>query len=509
MSTLTSIFDTPRSKLAIVDTAWKVKVTYQELHQQISNCCYQLAGLKIKKGDCVSLVANNSLEFVVAFLSTTFLGCTSAPLNANFTSSEFEFYLEDSKSKIAIIQESLLADKPDHPLLTSAKKLNISLIILKRGSNGLQLQPYGSNAIPVQVSKGTFKFTPEPRDTCLLLHTSGTTGRPKAVPLSHLNISRTMQNIVQTYKLTEKDTTYLVMPLFHVHGLIGALLSTLLSGGTAVIPQKFSASIFWEEYIANNCTWYSAVPTIHQILLNLDSPPKDTTIRFIRSCSSSLAPVTFQKLEKKFGAPVLEAYAMTEAAHQMTSNPLPPASRKPGSVGIPQGVEIAILDESGNKVEEGEVCIRGINVTSGYLNNKEANASSYTKDNFFRTGDQGKLDSDGYLFLTGRIKELINRGGEKISPLEIDSVLLKHSAVAEAVCFAVPDEKYGQEVQAAIRLNKDAKCDEDQLRQHSLKHLAEFKIPKKFYITNALPKTATGKIQRRKMVEHFINKPKL
>jgi len=200
---------------------------------------------------------------------------------------------------------------------------------------------------------------------------------------------------------------------------------------------------------------------------------------------------------------------MTEAAHQMTSNPLPPAARKPGSVGIPQGVEVALLDSDGNRVTEGEVCVRGLNVTSGYLNSKEANASAYTHDNFFRTGDQGKFDSEGYLFLTGRIKELINRGGEKISPLELDSVLLNHPAVAEAVSFAVPDEKYGQEVHAVIRLRDQCHCNEIELRQHCLNSLVEFKIPKKFYFTTVLPKTATGKIQRRKMVDHFFNKPKL
>ncbi|KAJ9050620.1 Peroxisomal-coenzyme A synthetase [Entomophthora muscae] len=318
-----------------------------------------------------------------------------------------------------------------------------------------------------------------------------------------------MKNIVNTYQLNTNDTSYIVMPLFHVHGLIGALLSTLLSGGCAVIPPKFSASIFWKDFAKYGCTWYSAVPTIHQVLLTVASPPKGITPRFIRSCSSSLAPATFSQLEEKFKAPVLEAYAMTEAAHQMTSNPLPPAARKPGSVGIPQGVQVRILDQKGEQVEEGEVCIRGINVTKGYLNNPEANASSFTQDGYFRTGDQGKLDSEGYLFLTGRIKELINRGGEKISPLELDSVLLSHPDVAEAVAFGVPDTKYGQEVHAVIRLRDGCRPDELALRKHCLVSLAEFKVPKKFYFTANLPKTATGKIQRRKMVDHFFNKAKL
>lgn len=231
-------------------------------------------------------------------------------------------------------------------------------------------------------------------------------------------------------------------------------------------------------------------------------------LRFIRSCSSSLAPSTLKELEKVYNAPVLEAYAMTEAAHQMTSNPLPPLPHKPGSVGVGQGVQIAILDQNGNPTEEGEVCIKGVNVTPGYLNNPSANKSSFTKDGWFRTGDQGKLDKDGYLYLTGRIKELINRGGEKISPLEIDSVLLSHPSISEAVSFAVPDEMYGQEVHAAVILKKDQQTTEKELQDYCEKNLVKFKIPKKIYFTDVMPKTATGKIQRKNISETFFKPDK-
>jgi len=299
MSTLNLIFKSPRSHLALVDTAWNIKIGYEELEHQVRDVGVQLLSFgDIQRGDCVSLIAHNSLEFVASFLGIACLSCTAAPLNPNFTSAEFEFYLKDSCSKIAIVQESLLENNPDHSILKAAKAVNVFLILLKRGLNGIQLFPIGSfntKSVPRDLSS----FKPKSQDTCLLLHTSGTTGRPKAVPLCHQNICKSMQNIVQTYQLSEADTTYLVMPLFHVHGLIGALLSTLLSGGTVVIPPKFSASNFWKEYRTFNCTWYTAVPTIHQILLNLEPPPKNTTIRFIRSCSSSLAPVIFQQLEKK------------------------------------------------------------------------------------------------------------------------------------------------------------------------------------------------------------------
>lgn len=272
------------------------------------------------------------------------------------------------------------------------------------------------------------------------------------------------------------------MPLFHVHGLLAGLLASLISGGSAIVPLRFSASEFWDHFIANHANWYTAVPTIHQILLRNPPPTILPSIRFIRSCSSPLSPRVFHELEKTFKAPVLEAYAMTEAAHQMTSNPLPPAKRYPESVGIGQGVEVRILDQAGAEVARGseaEICVHGANVTKGYLNNAEANKNSFTKDGFFRTGDQGKQDRDGYLTITGRIKELINKGGEKISPVEIDNVITQHPSVGEAVCFAMPDEIYGQEIGLAVVLKDGAKLTEHDLRSWMLTKVAKFKLPKK------------------------------
>jgi oxalate---CoA ligase len=287
---------------------------------------------------------------------------------------------------------------------------------------------------------------------------------------------------VATYKLTPEDRTMLVMPLFHVHGLLAGFLAPLLSGGSVIVPLTFSASEFWDDFINHKANWYTAVPTIHQILLKSPPPQSKPNIRFIRSCSSPLSPTTFHQLEETYNAPVLEAYAMTEAAHQMTSNPLPPGKRMPGSVGIGQGVEVKILDQDGNEVKQGaeaEICIRGENVTKGYLNNPEANKSSFTKDGFFRTGDQGKKDKDGYIIITGRIKELINKGGEKISPIELDNVLARHPAVSEAVSFAIPDEMYGQDVGVAIVLKSGQKLSESDLRKWVAEKLAKFKVPKK------------------------------
>lgn len=274
----------------------------------------------------------------------------------------------------------------------------------------------------------------------------------------------------------------LVMPLFHVHGLLCGLLASLHSGGSMIVPPKFSASEFWKDFAAHGANWYTAVPTIHQILLKNPPPSPKPNIRFIRSCSSPLPPTVLHQLEETFNAPVLEAYAMTEAAHQMTSNPLAPRKRKPGSVGLGQGVEVAILDEAGNSVpqgSEGEICIRGENVTKGYLNNPAANAGAFAKGGFFRTGDQGTKDEDGYVFITGRIKELINKGGEKISPIELDNVITTHPAVSEAVSFAIPDDLYGNEIGVAVVLKPGITLEKDALRSWVEEKLAKFKVPKK------------------------------
>lgn len=291
-----------------------------------------------------------------------------------------------------------------------------------------------------------------------------------------------LENIQQTYRLTPDDRTLLVMPLFHVHGLLGGFLAPLLSGGSVIIPTRFSASEFWHDFLTYKANWYTAVPTIHQILLKNPLPSPRPKIRFIRSCSSPLSPSVFHQLEKAFDAPVLEAYAMTEAAHQMTSNPLPPAKRQPGSVGIGQGVDVKILDDDGKEVphgSEGEICIRGENVTKGYLNNPEANRTSFTKTGYFRTGDQGKKDADGYVFITGRIKELINKGGEKISPIELDNILAQHPAISEAVCFAIADDLYGQDVGVAVVLKEGKELGKDELKKWVAERVAKFKIPKK------------------------------
>jgi acyl-CoA synthetase (AMP-forming)/AMP-acid ligase II len=351
------------------------------------------------------------MQFVVMFLAVIRCRATAAPLNQAYTAEEFEFYLSDSESKLLIMPQ-----EPILPALTAASKLKIPHVTstLDFQSKRVTLSTE-SESVPDAVDD----VVNDSSDVALFLHTSGTTSRPKGVPLTQLNLASSVLNIKSVYKLTESDSTVLVLPLFHVHGLLAGLLSSLVAGAAVALPAagRFSASTFWKDMVSYNATWYTAVPTIHQIILDrhVSKPePAYPKLRFIRSCSASLAPVIMERLEEAFGAPVLEAYAMTEAAHLMASNPLPEdGPHKPGSVGRPIGQEMAILNENGVVQPvgvSGEVCIRGPNVTKGYKNNPEGNKAAF-QFGWFHTGDVGFLDEDGYLHLVGRIKELINRGG--------------------------------------------------------------------------------------------------
>ncbi|KAL2757980.1 hypothetical protein ACRALDRAFT_2132703 [Sodiomyces alcalophilus JCM 7366] len=476
--------------------------TYADLKRETASFQQKLAAIGITKGSPVSIAVPNSYEFIVSFLATSWQRGIAAPLNPAYKREEFEFYIEDIQSAIVLVPRGAYA--ANSAAVQAAKRFNAA-VAETYWDDALDEVALDVKDLGGLRGKGREQvLKPEADDVALVLHTSGTTSRPKVVPLTHGNLTRTMKNIQETYQLTDKDRTMLVMPLFHVHGLLCALLAPFYSGGSMVVPVKFSASDFWRDFITYKANWYTAVPTIHQILLRSPVPSPLPAIRFIRSCSSPLSPTVFHELEKTFKAPVLEAYAMTEAAHQMTSNPLPPGKRKPGTVGVGQGVEVRILDDSGKELpqgSEGEICIKGDNVTKGYLNNPSANASSFTENGFFRTGDQGMKDEDGYVIITGRIKELINKGGEKISPIELDNVLTRHEAVSEAVSFAIPDELYGQDIGVAVVVKPGQTLGQDELRRWVADKLANFKVPKKIYFTETMPKTATGKIQRRIVAE--------
>ncbi|MYC05951.1 MAG: AMP-binding protein [Chloroflexi bacterium] len=470
-------------------------VTYAEFGEEIERVAELLAGAGMQPGRAVSIALPNGLEFMVVFLAVARAGAIAAPLNPAYTADEFKFYMEDAEAQLAILPLG------EHPAREAAAELGVPTIEAALDDAGRTVLSRGGDTLAARRDAPA----PSPDDVALFLHTSGTTSRPKGVPLTHGNLAASIKNIGDTYGLTPDDIAMVVMPLFHVHGLIGVSLSTLSTGGSLVVPARFSASRFWGEQRDSGATWYSAVPTIHQILLARadDEDAPHSSFRFIRSCSAALAPTVFDQLEARFGAPVLEAYGMTEASHQMSSNLLPPGDRMPGTVGKGTGVDIAIMDDDGNLLSAGgraEVVIRGANVTHGYHNNPDANAEAFT-NGWFRTGDQGFLDAAGTLTLTGRIKELINRGGEKISPLEVDAALLEHPSVAEAVCFGVPHTMYGEAVQAAVVISADT--DEAAIREYCGERLAAFKVPDRVYIIDTMPRTATGKIQRRHIAAMF------
>ncbi|KAK8158563.1 hypothetical protein BKA80DRAFT_222818 [Phyllosticta citrichinensis] len=510
-TTLSTAFSAQSPSTAvIVPGKPALTVSYHQLSQEIASFQKKLAALGITPQSAVSIALPNSYEFIVSFLAASWQRGIAAPLNPAYKQDEFEFYIDDLKSAVALVPKGQFSQ--NSPAVRAARKFNAAIAECYWNGKDVVLDVKETGKLS---GKGGQKIeTAQPEDIALVLHTSGTTGRPKAVPLSHRNLTRTMKNIQNTYQLSAQDRTMLVMPLFHVHGLLAGFLAPLHSAGSVIVPSKFSASDFWRDFNEHKATWYTAVPTIHQILLKNPPPSPKPNIRFIRSCSSPLSPEVFKALEKAFDAPVLEAYAMTEAAHQMTSNPLPQnGPRKPGSVGVGQGVEVKILDQAGAEVpqgKEGEICVRGENVTSGYLNNPEANKSSFTSTGFFRTGDQGKLDKEGYVIITGRIKELINKGGEKISPIELDNVLAQHPAVSEAVSFAIADEMYGQDVGVAVVLNSGKQLSASELKQWLEDKVAKFKLPKKVFFTDLMPKTATGKVQRRLVAEAMLKteKPK-
>jgi acyl-CoA synthetase (AMP-forming)/AMP-acid ligase II len=478
-TTLANAFSQDSSSTAIiVPSNSALTISYKKLSADVKAFQHRLADLGISAESAVSIALPNSYEFIVSFIAAAWQRAIAAPLNPAYKQSEFEFYIDDLKSAVALVPKGAFAQ--DAAAVRAARKYNAAIAECYYNGKEVVLEVKEKGKLANISNAGV--QTAQPDDVALVLHTSGTTGRPKAVPLTHRNLLRTMKNIQATYELTPADRTLLVMPLFHVHGLLAGFLAPLSSGGSVIVPLRFSASEFWRDFTNHKATWYTAVPTIHQILLKSPKPSPIPHIRLIRSCSSPLSPKTFHDLEKTFSAPVLEAYAMTEAAHQMTSNPLPPGKRQPGSVGIGQGVEIKILDERGNEVPQGaeaEICIRGENVTKGYINNPSANASSFTKDGFFRTGDQGNKDQDGYVFITGRIKELINKGGEKISPIELDNVIAQHPSVSEAVSFALEDEHYGQDVGVAVVAKDGKTLTGDELESWMAERVAKFKLPKK------------------------------
>ena len=463
-------------------------ISYATLRSHVRQVADLLASLGVQRGQRVAVVTSQTSVAVATVLGAT-IAATAAPINPSLTEDEFRFYFEDVSARVLIV--------PVHGADAARAAWRAQGPIIEAS-----LTPAGELHLETRATSqtGVTASNPGPDDVALILHSSGTTGRPKRAPLRHRNLVASADNIVRTYALNAADVTLCVMPLFHVHGLVASVLATLASGGTIAIPSRFNPLGFRRLLAAQRATWYTAVPSIHQLVLtrfrDAESDQGDRVLRFIRSASAKLRQDTLLQLEDRFGVPMLEAYGMTEGSHQITSNPLPPAPREAGSVGRSVGVRVAVMDEPGSLLTigaSGEVVIQGPNVIDGYDDNPAADAAAFT-NGWFRTGDLGVLDAAGYLTLVGRLKEMINRGGEKIAPLEIDEVLMQHPAVAEAVSFGVPHVVWGEEVHAVVVLRGEVT--ERELIRHCQQHLAEFKLPKRVHFAEAIPRTATGKIQR-------------
>jgi oxalate---CoA ligase len=493
--TIRRILENGRDDAPAVGAPGRAPMTFRQLRSLADDTVSHLNRCGIGRNDRVAIVLPNGPAMATAFLSIA-AGASTAPLNPAYRADEYDFYLGDLGAKALVVEKG-----SGSPVVEVAARRGVPVIDLVEDPSA------GAGAFRLE-SRQAFRAAAERSgpaeadDLALVLHTSGTTSRPKIVPLSHRNLCASARHIGTTLALGPDDVCLNVMPLFHIHGLIAAVLSSLAAGGSVFCTPGFNALKFFGWLEDADPTWYTAVPTMHQAVLSRADRHREVIararLRFIRSSSASLPPQVMAAVEDAFGAPVIESYGMTEASHQMTSNPLPPRPRKPGSVGVAAGPEVAIMSPDGALLpggELGEIVIRGPNVTRGYEANPEANAKAFT-DGWFRTGDQGVMDPEGYLRITGRLKELINRGGEKVSPLEVDEVLMDHPAVQQVVTFALPHAKLGEEVAAAVVLREDASLSEHELRDFARARLADFKVPRRVVFLDEIPKGATGKLQR-------------
>jgi acyl-CoA synthetase (AMP-forming)/AMP-acid ligase II len=470
---------------ALVVPGSGTSLSYAALQRSLDRAAGRLAALGVGQGDRVALVAANGPALITAFLAVGALGAAAAPLNPALGAAELTAELGD-------LGVSRLLHDGAVKAVTAAASAGVPASVIGFADDLLQIDGQAGDRLDA---------AGDPNAVGLLLHTSGTTSKPKTVPIRQRNLVASTCAVTAAYGLNSDDVTMCVMPLFHVHGLVAAVLATLSAGGTVVVPG-FGPSAFWDEVARHGVTWYTAVPTIHSRLLTraLEGPaPGARRLRFVRSCSAPLRPALWQRYEDAIGVPLVEAYGMTEAAHQMASNPLPPGERRPGTVGRATGVELAALDEDWRRVppgRQGEVSVRGPSVVDHYLADPDATAASF-RGGWFRTGDIGTLSADGYLTLAGRVKELINRAGEKISPYEIEDVLLSHPAVAEAAAYPVPDQEYGELVGVVVVLRGEATPAD--LAAHCAERLAAFKRPARLRILPGIPAGPTGKIQRRNL----------
>lgn len=483
----------------------RLPLSYEGLSRNVGDTILSLRLAGVRRQDRVAIVLTAGPEMAIALLAVSAFA-VSAPLNPLYQLKEFETYLSDLKIKYLIVQAGI-----ESPVRIAARRKGIEIIEITTGKQSAdgryQLLPRGIHADSSDSINDSFSMQ---EDIAIVLHTSGTTSTPKIVPLTHRNISVSVNYICQALALSPGDRCLSMMPQFHIGGFVDLLLAPLFSGGTVISTSGFNAIQFFPLLEKYKPTWYQAVPANFSEIVLYAERKKITeaksSLRLIRSVAAPLNPQMMSALESLFDVPVIETYGMTEAAPLITTNPLPPARRKAGSVGKSVGPEVIIIDQSGiclPKGETGEVVIRGENVISGYEDNSEVNGQIF-RDGWFHTGDLGYLDEEGYLFLKGRLKEIINRGGEKISPQEVDAVLLEHPAVAQAISFPIPHYILGEDIAAAVVLKEGSVLQKKDLIEFAAKRLSFFKVPRTVYFTKDIPKGPSGKVQRIGMAAKFI-----
>lgn len=454
------------------------------------------AGSALQPGDRIAVALPRGADSALALIAVA-SSCACVPVNPDLTADELQRYFSELKLTALVTRADM-----NSPSRDVARTLDIAVIDFVPGP---ETDLGGCEFVGPTIGPASTSGSARAEDDAFILLTSGTAARPKMVPLTHRNVCLSAQNAGRVLSLTSHDRLLNALPLFHAHGLISGLLTALAAGSSVIVTGGFDAPSFFGWMRDLQPAWYTAVPTIHRALLTAaEANPERvrvSSLRVIRSASSSLAPAILNGLEAMFGVPVLETYGMTEAASQIAANPF--ELRKIGSVGRAAGPEIAIMDETGRALAsgaQGEIMLRGPNMSRGYYNDEAATQAAF-RDGWFRTGDLGYLDADGYLFIVGRIKDVINRGGQKVSPLEVEEVLLAHPAVLEAGVFAIPHAKLGENVAAVVVLRANSEVTSDQLRQFARKRLAAYKVPSLIRSVAALPKGASGKVKRNALAE--------
>lgn len=474
------------NKTYLRDICLQRELCFRELDEMVHSRRLTLEKLGLEKSSKVIFMMKNSILFAEYFYAVTAAHAIVTPVNPSIKIRELDYVIEDLQADFIIadraLEKELLQDWETGP---NELEDGIWLYRFKQRDRKKTFDGLGEN-------------------TAVIMYTSGSTGNPKGVILTHQNLISKMYDICAAHELKTEDITLCVLPWFHINGLVITMLTPLLAGHEIVVVEKFSVTNFWAWVEKYHVTWFSGVPTIYSYLLSAkpDKTYNADSLRFARSASSSLAVSVLEEFEKRYKVPVIESYGITEGCSQITANPIKKGKQKPGSVGIAFGNKIKIVDDAGEEVAcgvPGEVWIKGENITKGYFR-KTAETDKSFSDGWFKSGDIGYLDEEGYLFLSGRKKELINRAGEKFSPKEIDEVLYEIQGVELACAVGVPNEVYGEEVVAFIKRKEGAAVTVKEIQEYCKAKLSDFKVPKEIFFTDDFPQGENGKIQRLKFV---------